>query len=48
MLYIKPRIVSVTAAHELIQGSTIKQTQNFADNNPLLPECTVPAYEADE
>jgi hypothetical protein len=48
MLYRKPQILSVAAAQKKIQGSTAKVNHNVTDSNPILPESTAPAYEADE
>jgi hypothetical protein len=48
MRYSKPQILTENKPEEVIHGSTTKQQHNIADNNPFLPECTVPAYEVDE
>lgn len=47
MKYSKPLITNSVKAHQLIQGGN-KNIQQNADNSPLEPQCTSPAYEADE
>jgi len=48
MQYTKPQITNVAKAHKLVQGSSDKSNPQAPDNNIVLPNCTSPAYEADE
>ncbi|WP_260706566.1 hypothetical protein [Edaphobacter flagellatus] len=48
MKYVKPQIAYTVAAGSAIMGSAAKQNPVVQDNDITQPNCTLPAYEADE
>lgn len=48
MTYVKPGVVLITNAIQVIQGSTEKPPNSALDANLVTNDATSPAYEADE
>lgn len=48
MRYRKPNITTTVKAHLSVQGSSSKGVYSIVESDVFLPNCTSPAYEADE